>query len=291
MTAELDAVTANVLASVVEGAPIDPAAVTFLLRRYRTIGGDDLRDALGHALAIALHDGSAAASVAAISARLTMFTEALAFSEDDRLRAAVDELAHDLERARRETTVVEDAMLALETTMRTVSPAMARSVIPPAIDQLEHIVGAAYRPGDGMAHVIHAPAAERGRLGDQVRTASALLTAYEATGRLPYAMLAEELMQTAFRESWDDRDGVFVDRSTADVSKPLALNADATRVLCRLAALHGDDDYRRAAVVRSDAHYDRHASRVLAYLSTAGCASGACAGAYGLALAEWLALH
>ena len=43
-------------------------------------------------------------------------------------------------------------------------------------------------------------------LSDQIRSALAFLTAFELTGRLPYSMLAEELLQIARRDAWD-RDG------------------------------------------------------------------------------------
>ena len=41
----------------------------------------------------------------------------------------------------------------------------------------------------------------RGGLTDHVRSASTLLTAYMLTARLPYAMLADELMQSVVRRS------------------------------------------------------------------------------------------
>ena len=64
--------------------------------------------------------------------------------------------------------------------------------MPRAIDELEHAVAASYRPGEGL--VGSGPAAGRGSADDHVRAASALLTAFEMTGRLPYSMLAEELI-------------------------------------------------------------------------------------------------
>ena len=119
--------------------------------------------------------------------------------------------------------------------------------MPPAIDQLEHVVGGAYQPGAGV----------RGGLANQVRAASAHLTAFEITGRLPYSMLAEELMQTARR----------VDPDRASPTAFL-VHCDAARVFCRLAALHDDADYRKAAVILSDADYRGDAARILAAQST-----------------------
>src|SRR5437763_155735 len=79
----------------------------------------------------------------------------------------------------------------------------------------ERIGGRSYGPGEGI-----------GDYADHVRAAGALLTAYETTGRLPYAMLAEELMQSSKRTSASNR--------------PYVIECEAARVLCRLAALHDD---------------------------------------------------
>ena len=51
-------------------------------------------------------------------------------------------------------------------------------------------------------------------LRDQIRSASAFLTAFELTGRLPYSMLAEELLQVARATPWDD-DGAAIRRGTS----------------------------------------------------------------------------
>src|SRR5207244_6229805 len=90
----------------------------------------------------------------------------------------------------------------------------ARQLVPAAIDELERVAGAAYRPGAGIARRVAEPDGERGRLADQVRAASALLAAYVRTARLPYAMLAEELMQFARRTLWDEPAGGFYDLAT-----------------------------------------------------------------------------
>ncbi len=67
-----------------------------------------------------------------------------------------------------------------------------------AIDQLERVVGGSYRPGEGLVRDLDGVRA-RGSVDDHVRGASALLTAFEITGRLPYSMLAEELIAVAGR--------------------------------------------------------------------------------------------
>jgi hypothetical protein len=92
-------------------------------------------------------------------------------------------------------------------------------------------------------------------------------------------MLAEELMQTARRTAAPDAadpDGIVV-------------NCEVARVLCRLATLHDDADYQKAAVTASDADYRGDAARILAAQSTRAVgASAADAAAYGLALLDLL---
>jgi uncharacterized protein YyaL (SSP411 family) len=166
-------------------------------------------------------------------------------------------------------------------------------LVPFAVEALERAIGAAYRPGDGVAHVADDPDEVRGLLVDQVRAASALLTAYGITGRLPYAMLAEELVQWAKHHLWEEPGG-FVDRATAGSAigllaypaRPFAINCDAARVLCRLAALHGDETYRASAVLARGADYRADARRVLAAQTHAARESGPLGASYGLALAE-----
>ena len=109
-----------------------------------------------------------------------------------------------------------------------------------------------------------------------MRAASALLTAFEITGRLPYSMLAEELVQLSVRELLDEAGG-----------DTLVGHCEAARVLCRLAALHDDPEYRGAAVIAADADYRSDAARILAVQSPRTLtASLAQAAAYGLALLD-----
>jgi len=90
-------------------------------------------------------------------------------------------------------------------------------------------------------------------------------------------MLADELVQT-----WQRR---------GDAHRGLEPACRAAHVLSRLAALHADDEYVKAAIVPPDADYrlgagqllDNHASHALD--TTRGAAL------YGLALAHWLGLH
>jgi hypothetical protein len=279
LNAELESITAVVLdaldvvararAGGADGAP-GPAALTFLLRRYLASDREDLRDALGEALAPALARAEAETRTLECAAWLTLFAEASAISDDDRLPAAAGALIVDLRGAWPSTDVVEHGMASVDACLRAADLADPRELVPVAIDELERLVGHAYQPGDGIAHTIHSHAHARGNLGDHVRSASALLTAFEFSGRLPYSMLAEELMQTARR----DLEGAaeFVARCVG------------CRVLCRLAALHADEAYRGAAVIAPDVDYRADAERILADLSSHPLARDSGAGEYGLAL-------
>src|SRR5438132_546212 len=73
--------------------------------------------------------------------------------------------------------------------------------------------------------------------------------------RLPYPMLAEELLSVARREWW------LADRGAFDGG--LADNCLGVRLLCRLAALHEDPEYVESAVVAGETTYAADARRVL----------------------------
>jgi uncharacterized protein YyaL (SSP411 family) len=158
-----------------------------------------------------------------------------------------------------------------------------QGLIADAVDELERIVGPLYRPGEGVAHTVSEPASARGNLADQVHTASALLDAYERTGRLPYSMLAEELMQFALN----------LDPGTLEprTLEHFLSSCEAVRALCRIAALHQDEDYRTAAVIAPDRDYVLEAGRLLDRLTDAHREDDAAVAAdYGMALADWLTL-
>jgi uncharacterized protein YyaL (SSP411 family) len=146
--------------------------------------------------------------------------------------------------------------------------------LPSAIDLLETLVRRSYEPGEGL---VGAPA------GDQLRCASALLAAFDLTGRLPYAMLAEELLAAAQRHHWDAA------RSRFDADT--AANCVAASVACRLAALHADPDYRARAVVAPQSAYRDDARGLLAAIGSEWRASVEEAAEYGVALQEWFALE
>ncbi|MBS1816625.1 MAG: hypothetical protein JSU08_01720 [Acidobacteria bacterium] len=111
--------------------------------------------------------------------------------------------------------------------------AVARRALPDAIDRLEHHVRRSYEPGDGLVGA--------DRLA-HLRCARALLAAFDMSGRLPYAMLAEELLRYttrvwghAQRLQSGGADGFLSDCAELDVAT-------------RLAVLHADPDYAAAAV-------------------------------------------
>jgi hypothetical protein len=98
-------------------------------------------------------------------------------------------------------------------------------------------------------------------------------------------MLAEELMQFARRRWWDEERGGFHANPA-----PFVSNCESVRVLCRLAALHEDADYRKAAVVAHQSDYADDAKRTLESLGLSYRDQGLDAARYGIALGEYLSL-
>jgi uncharacterized protein YyaL (SSP411 family) len=286
--AAIEWITDAVVSAVERGETVDPTALTFLLRRYLETDRDDVRLALEPGLASALQCQAAAETTDQRAAWLTLFSQAATVSDDQRIAAAGAEL---IERLRREwggVTEVDAGAASVDACLAACHLLDPRSIVPDAIDELERIVAAAYRPGEGLAGPAHGPAGARGRLADHVRTSSALLTAYELTGRLPYPMLAEELMQFARHTRWDGEAGAFCD-SSQDSQRSFVTNCDAARVLIRLSALHDRSDYRAAAVLASDADYRDDVTRILTAQGETYRERGVISASYGLALAEWLA--
>ncbi len=282
--------TDTVVAALTRGEPVDATALTFLLRRYRATGRADVCDALEPALAQAIGRHAEDGTTIERAAWLTTFSEAAALSSDERIQNAAEQLATALRCEWGRASEVDAAAASIDACLFWSQVIDSRTVVPAAIDELERVVGGAYQPDEGLARTVSRSSDRRGHLSDHVGLASALLTSYEVTGRLPYPMLAEELMQYARRLLWDDEAGVFL-ASGSDRDKPFALNCDAVRVLCRLEALHQTDDYRAAAVVAPDADYAGDAERVLTAEAPNARELGIAGAAYGLALAEWLALQ
>lgn len=255
MSIDLDTIVARVSDAVAASDAVDPIAVRFLLSQYAASAREDLSTIVGEALGRALQQHDACDGRDRVE-WLQLFVDAAVWSEDERLRAAVASLLG-----------AADARApdAIEAALRASMTVGDGARLAAAVDELERLVGRGYEPGDGVASI------------DQFAVASALLTAFDVTGRLPYAMLAEELVQTAQR-----RGDAFFDTASA---------CRAARVLCRLAALHADADYRDAAVVAPGADYGGDGARLLAEYAPHALATTREAALYGLALAHWLGLH
>lgn len=262
--AELTSIAAAVLDRLLERPP-DATALIFLLRHFAATDRDEVRETLGQALTAALVACADEPSLAGRAEWLSLFRDAAALSDDERLPAAAAWLVASLRRDWRSKISVADAAASIEACLHAadLDPDGAGALITAAIDELERIVGHAYGPGEGI-----------GDYADHVRAAAALVTAYEVTGRLPYAMLSEELMQASKRTPAADRG--------------FGITCQAARVFCRLAGLHDDVDYRAAAILAPNADYRTDASRILEALAPRMRAEESAI--YGLALSELLAL-
>lgn len=271
--AELTHVAARAAAAVEAGEPADAFVATFLLRHYLGPDSAQLRDVLGLALAQALAYAEDDPTVLGRAAWLNLLVEAAAVADDERIAPAVERLLASLQAEWPGLARIDELSASVEACLRAAPALDPRALVQDAIDHLERAIGGAYRPGEGLLR-------DRGGIrarcdtADHVRGASALLTAFELTGRLPYSMLAEELIAIAGREA-----------SGAGV----VIACEAARVLCRLARLHDDPDYRGAAVIATGADYRAEASRILSAQSAhARSGSTSLAAAYGLALRELL---
>jgi hypothetical protein len=233
-------ITANLMAGDARGEPLGPAGLTFLMRRYAAAGGEDLRPALERGLTQAL-DRVAAGECG--PAWIHLLCEAAAVTDDQRI---VDAVAHAVRALRsawpcRGTLV--DAMRNVDACLLA-GPLIGIDLISASIDELERIVGLVYRPGERLPRSVRNPDADDGGVEEHVAAATALLTAHDVTARLPYSMLAEELIQTV--------------RAAVGPKGP-----HYVRVLCRLARLHDDEDYRRTAVIAASSDYRAEARAVL----------------------------
>jgi hypothetical protein len=248
--------------------------VLFLLRHYLASGSDEARDALGIALASALERASDEPSIVERAAWLTVFVEATAIAEDDRIGAAAQALAASLSSAWPAADGLRDGLASVDACLHASAVIGSADLVPAAVDELERIVGGAYRPGTGLVE----RGSARASPADHVHAASALLTAFEYTGRLPYSMLAEELIQIARREVASEADFVTC--------------CEAARALCRLAALHDAAEYRAAAIIASDADYRGDAARLLEIQAPhVEAVVLAHAALYGVALRELMSLR
>jgi uncharacterized protein YyaL (SSP411 family) len=275
-------VTAAAVAIVVRGDCPPAAALMFLLRRYTRTDRADLRDALEAGLARLVESAAAPGPVLESAGTLELFSEAAAMSDDERLRESALALIASLQGDWGQHDEVGDAAASVNACLAAAAQFNPPNLLQDSIDELERIVGGAYQPGAGLAHTLSGGRGVRGLLADHVRCASALLTAYAITGRLPYSMLAEEMMQFARRTLWDEERGGF--RSGSGGGSAFEINSEAARVLCRLAALHDEEAYCGAAVIATGADYRADAARTVASQMPEYRRHGADSATYGLAL-------
>lgn len=299
--AAIDWIVEQVLGALAGGEHASPAGLTLVLRRYAATGRADLGDALGPALARALDRATSPDRPDdGLAEWLALFVEAAEISEDERLGAAAAALVAALRRRWPGTGRLTPALRSVDVCLSAAHLGNEDVVAVAAIDELERIVGATYEPGEGLVGA---------DLLDHAAAAATLLTAFAIAGRLPYAMLAEELIQFARRTWWDEPNGGFrlerrtpnvegenverenLERSTQHVERFFWANCDLARVLCRLAALHADADYREVAVIARQSDYAGDARRTLEALAPLYRDRGAESAAYGLAIEEFLRLR
>jgi len=284
---DLDDLTDVVLDAAADG-DVEPVVLTLLLRRYRATGRDDLTEILGPALARGVETSRSAAGCAARARWLEAFVAAAPLSSDPRMLSAIEDLVTALRGEWKRSDRVADLLTSIDACLQATTAFEAPGLVRDAIDELERVIGATYRPGYGVANTMDGMGGER-LLADQILGASALVTACVGTARLPYGMLAEELMQFARRGFWDADAGAFADGGDPDAM--FAANCDAARVLCRLSRLIADDAYRSGAVIAPDADYRADASRILTSQLDAARTGAARAAPYALALDDWLSLR
>jgi len=272
-TADLDVVASKIVGAIASGCAASPAEARFLLREYVAAGRDEVRDALGLALAHALAAAGGGESVdpptAQRAAWLIVFVEAADIADDERVIAAAGDLMRQL-RAGWPIDLAREGVAAaaasVDACLRASSLFDPAEILQPAIDELERIIASAYRPGDRVSVAPH--------------LASALLTAFEMTGRLPYSMLAEELMSGLRADGASERQPAVADACETAI------------VFCRLAALHGNAEYRAAAVLAPGADYRADATRILRDRAPEALAAQvADAALYGIALRELISLR
>ena len=131
-----------------------------------------------------------------------------------------------------------------------------------ALLTIDRFLKEAYEPGKGFYHsLVDGVAKIDGLLDDQVHMARALLDAHEATGNPGYLGTAQEMMDYAIAEFWDDSYGGFFDIARSknasvglDIAdKPIqdsptpSSNAVAVLVLDRLHHLTQRQEYRAKA--------------------------------------------
>jgi hypothetical protein len=129
--------------------------------------------------------------------------------------------------------------------------------------------------------------ASAGGLVAQLATADALLHGFAVTGRIPYIMLAEELVLVARRRWWREPAGGFESGADESARSPLSVERLAVSVLCRLAQGVAGAVWR-ASDDGAGGYRDDAAHLLVQMQQHPESAGGPGRAAYGLALAEWL---
>src|SRR5262249_7496445 len=130
--AELDDLTDDVLGAAIDGEA-DPAILTFLLRRYRTTGREDLTEVLGPALARGVHASRSAAGCVAHARWLEAFVTAAPLSSDPRMQAAIEDLVTALRGEWKRADRVADLLTAVDACLQATTafetPGLVRDAI------------------------------------------------------------------------------------------------------------------------------------------------------------------
>ncbi len=119
-----------------------------------------------------------------------------------------------------------------------------RELVPAAIDELERVVRIVYEPGDGLAHTLREPRGARGTLRGSRR--DGIGAPHRLRDHGPAAVLHARRRADAVRATHGARREAGSRSERWSASSP---DCEAARVLCRLAALHDDADYRQVAVI------------------------------------------
>ena len=267
---------------------IDPVALRFLLRRYAATGDDELARVAGAALARVIDRDSHHAS-ADPAAWLGVIVDAAALSDDERLRTSAAAMAERVRAGWPDEGDIASRMRGIDACLRCLPLVNPAGLASSAIDELERTIGASYKPGSGVRRD---PAADGdGTLNDHVQCAHALITAYAVADRVPYGMLADDLMQFARRRWWNEAHAQFDEVDVfADDLPWFVANCEALRVCCRLAGLHADADYLRAAVVSDSADYGALVQAMISRLTPLAGRYGLGAAAFGIAVDEMQSL-
>lgn len=282
----LERVTGRIRDRLASGEALPPSAVRFLVHRFARTGAEDLRAGLGVALADVVSgeaDGAGGAGVAepplatdaeTAAARALLLAESFEVADDPALADALDRAVRRCRAAWPLRGSTAAAGRNLEACLTAGAARASTEVVAAAVDELERVVGVVYEPGDGVAQVVTTRTRTAGDLDTHASMALALLRAFDVTGRVAYAMLADELARAmpAFP----------AEASTASF--------DAARVAARLAVLQRDDAYRAAAVTREDSVHARDADARLRGFEPPPDAPAALSAAYGFALEERLGL-